>query len=311
MGDPEIDRDRGREERLRALLDEERRALPEMSGLTRSLAAELSRRAALIGCRVHCHGRLDRAMSEARSLVARREAEGRHAYSGTVVVARELTDGRGRMGRSWFGPPGGLYLALLLAPELVLERAGLYPLAAGVAACATLREYLPDARLKWVNDVHVGGRKICGLLAESFHSARYQEEYLLLGLGLNANIAGFPPELAGLATSLSLELQEDVDLDLLCARLLGRLGHYLALLHRYDQQCLEAELSAKTPRNPILDSFRALSDSVGRRVLYRMGDGDPGHEATVTGLADDGGLMLEDAGEACHIAHGGEILYLD
>ncbi len=309
MGAPALARNPAREARLAARLSAERAALPVPAGYP---AAELARRGALVGCSIECHGPLARAMDEARALVSRLEAEGRDAYSGTVVVATELSGGRGRMGRTWFSPPGGLYLALLLAPELMSERSGLYPLAAGVAACQTVQDYLPQARLKWVNDVHVEGRKLCGLLAESFHSARRRQEYLLLGVGLNANIAEFPAELDGLATSLSLELGRQVDLDQLAARLLARLGQALALLHHHEQVLLEHGLSeSPPPPDPVIESFRALSDSFGRRVLYRLGDGDPGTRARAIDVAGDGGLILELAGGARHTAHSGEILYLD
>jgi len=249
-------------------------------------------------------------MDELRAVVAEAEASGRDAYSGTAVVAGELANGRGRMGRSWYAPPGGLHLAVLLAPELAPERMGLYPLAAGVAAAEVARLYLPQARLKWINDVHVGGRKLCGLLAESYHSARHRQEYLLLGLGLNANVATFPNELDGLATSLSLELGRRLDIDLLCAQALHRLGLWLGLLHRHEQLVLEAEHSPEPPANPVVAAFRELTDTFGRRVLYRAGDGDPGAQATAVDIAEDGGLILELEGGARHTAHGGEILYL-
>jgi BirA family biotin operon repressor/biotin-[acetyl-CoA-carboxylase] ligase len=255
-------------------------------------------------------------MDEARALVARLEARGRDPYSGTIILARELTNGRGRMGRTWFGPPGGVYLALLVAPETMPERIGLYPLAAGLAACAAVREHLPEARLKWVNDVLSSGRKVCGLLAESFHSARHRQEYLLLGVGLNANISGFPPELDGLATSLCLELGRQVDLDRLTVRLITWLRFYIGLLHHHDQRLLEAGLAeglagGDAPTDPLLAAFRLVSDTFGRGVLYRGGDGDPGVRARAIDLADDGGLILEHEGGGRHTAHGGEILYLD
>ncbi len=309
MGGPGIERERAREESLRGLLEAERQAAGQMAGLSPE-AAELARRGAFVGSRIYCHRRLVRAMDEARSLVARAESEGRDAYSGTVVIARELTGGRGRMGRTWYSPPGGLYLALLIAPEALPQRFGLYPLAAGVAACATLRHYLPQARLKWVNDVHVAGRKLCGLLAESYHSARFRQEYLLLGVGLNANITSFPAELDGLATSLALELGGEVDLDRLGARLIHQLGLYLGLIHHHDQRLLEEEFSDAAPPDPLLGAFRAMSDSRGRRVLYRAGEDDPGREAQALDVAEDGGLILELEGGLRHTARGGEIVYL-
>ena len=319
MGGPGLSGEPEREGRLLHLLAAERAAglpptflntLPQ-GILDDTLAAELEERGGFVGCRLRCFGTLARAMDEAKRLTNEAEAQGRDAYSGTVVVARELTEGRGRMGRTWFSPPGGIYLALLLSPELVGERMGLYPLAAGVAAATALRAYVPQARLKWVNDVHLEGRKMCGLLAESFFSARHHEPYLLLGVGANANITAFPAELGALATSLELELGRPVDLDRLCARLLRHLGLWLGLLHHHDQRLREEEFADQPPPNPVVAAFRALSDSFGRRVLYRSGDGDPGTEAKAIDVVEDGGLMLELDGGARHTAYGGEIIYLD
>ena len=215
------------------------------------------------------------------------------------------------MGRSWYSPPGGLYLALLVAPETLPPHTQLYPLAAGLAACTTLRRYLPQARLKWINDVHVAGRKLCGCLAESFHSARFRQEYLLLGIGVNANIESFPPELDGQATSLALELGGPVDLDLLCARLINQLGLWLGLLHHFEARLLEAEHSETQPEDPLVAAFRALTDSLGRQVLYRAGEADAGRKALAVDIAEDGGLILELEGGLRHTAYGGEIVHLD
>lgn len=316
MGGPGLSRDAERERRLAHLLAELRaqglaEGLREFLPPEPRLAEELLRRGANVGCRLYCHDTLDRAMEEARRLTSEAEAAGRDPYSGTVVVAGELLNGRGRMGRAWYSPPGGVYLALQLAPELPPGRMGLYPLAAGVAACTALRLHLPGARLKWVNDVIVSGRKLCGLLSESFHSPRHRQEYLLLGVGANANITAFPEELTGLATSLELELGRAVDIEALTASLLHHLGGWLALLHHHDQRLLEEEFAEAPPPNPVVAAFRRLTDSLGRRVLWRAGDGDPGTTARAIDVAEDGGLVLELAGGARHTAHGGEILYLD
>jgi BirA family biotin operon repressor/biotin-[acetyl-CoA-carboxylase] ligase len=104
----------------------------------------------------------------------------------TVVLADEQTAGRGRQGRTWASPPGGLYLSVLVRPAS--DAAGLLPLAAGVAAVEALEALGTTARLKWPNDVLVGGRKVAGILAESSSSAG-SLDWVALGLGVNLDAA--------------------------------------------------------------------------------------------------------------------------
>ncbi|MEA2455525.1 MAG: BirA family transcriptional regulator, partial [Thermoleophilaceae bacterium] len=114
------------------------------------------------------------------------------APHGTLVTADEQQAGRGRQGRSWSAPPRSAVLMSVVLREL----SETLPLAAAVAVC----EALPvDARIKWPNDVWIGGRKVAGILVE----ARPQEGWAVLGIGLNVATEKFPEELH--ATSLRLE----------------------------------------------------------------------------------------------------------
>jgi len=99
-----------------------------------------------------------------------------------AVLADEQTGGRGRQGRAWASPPGGLYLSVLLRPQFA--PASLIPLAAGVAVVEALREHGVTAELKWPNDVLAGGRKLAGILAEASSSSSGLE-WVVLGVGMN------------------------------------------------------------------------------------------------------------------------------
>jgi BirA family biotin operon repressor/biotin-[acetyl-CoA-carboxylase] ligase len=118
----------------------------------------------------------------------------------TVVLADEQTGGRGRQGRAWASPPGGLYLSVLLRPRF--EASGLIPLAAGVAVVAALREWGVASALKWPNDVLAGGRKIAGILAEASSSGS-RLDWVVLGLGVNLEAGGgLPAGVGETATSV-------------------------------------------------------------------------------------------------------------
>jgi BirA family biotin operon repressor/biotin-[acetyl-CoA-carboxylase] ligase len=122
----------------------------------------------------------------------------------TVVAADRQTGGRGREGRAWASPPGGLYLSVLLRPRR--EVASRLPLAAGVAVAEAAREHGVEAQLKWPNDVLVGGRKLAGILAEAASGAD-GVEWVALGIGVNvaADEGALPEGLRGVTASLAGE----------------------------------------------------------------------------------------------------------
>ncbi len=122
----------------------------------------------------------------------------------TVVVAERQTGGRGREGRTWLSPEGGLYLSVLLRPTS--ERPALVPIAAGVAVAEATAGFGVRSELKWPNDVLVSGRKLAGILAEA-SSASGGIEWVVLGIGVNVALApnALPEPLRGVATSLAAE----------------------------------------------------------------------------------------------------------
>lgn len=126
------------------------------------------------------------------------------APDGTVVVAEEMTAGRGTSGRAWAAPKGGLYLSIVLRD---LPDPHLLTLALGNAVAETLEVAGVDAQLKWVNDVLVQGRKIAGILVEG-ESTGAHLDFLVAGIGINVNGSrdALPPALRVLATTLEDEL---------------------------------------------------------------------------------------------------------
>ncbi|HVO09977.1 MAG TPA: biotin--[acetyl-CoA-carboxylase] ligase [Vicinamibacteria bacterium] len=163
--------------------------MPDPAGLLRALTA----RGAEPPPRLEWHARLVSTNDRVKELAR----EG--ARDGVAVLADEQTGGRGREGRSWSSPPGGLYLSVLRRPgEGAL---GLLPLAAGLAvADAVAGEAGIAAELKWPNDVVVGGRKLAGVLSEASTGAGGLE-WVVVGIGVNV-AAVLPDELRATATSL-------------------------------------------------------------------------------------------------------------
>lgn len=132
---------------------------------------------------------------------ARRQAE-RGMSVPALIISREQSNGRGRMGRSFYSPKAtGLYMTVLLKASSSVKSNVLLTTAASVAVAKAIDVLCGvKTEIKWVNDVYLGGKKICGILCESFEANG--ERYVALGIGLNLYTESFPKELSETADSL-------------------------------------------------------------------------------------------------------------
>ncbi len=271
---------------------------------------------AIVGNVIERFDRLGRGMDWARGIIKEHEENGASFPSGAVVLASELTAGKGRFQRYWHAPPGGLWMTLVIANTLLPETTHLYPLAAGISCCELLQNYGLDAHIKWVNDVNVQGKKIVGILAETLISPVFKEEYILIGVGINVNNSSFPPDLAATATSMISLSGKETDLEIFAARLLAKFAWNIGLLH-FEEHCrLEAEgaeFHDHQKNHLLLDQWRNLTDCFGRRVMFGFNVQERQEfEAEVLGLDDSGGLILQRCEDGLQvIEQSGEILYLD
>lgn len=210
--------------------------------------------------------------------VLARELAEEGAPGGTLVVARRQIGGRGRLGREWGSPEGGLWMSLLLRPELPPQLAPRLTQSATVAVAKTLGAFGIEARVKWPNDVLVGGKKVCGILAESRMTTGGAPglEHAILGIGLNVNL---DPEDLGLpeyrATSIRRELGREIPLPDVLEKLLLNLETELDRIEDFEETVRDLE---------------RLSETLGQRVrARRMGE-------TVEGMAvaidPEGALIL-------------------
>lgn len=150
------------------------------------------------------------------------------APEGTVLIATEQTAGRGRMGRSFYSPNStGLYLSLILRPKIDLNDSLLITTSAAVAvakAIETLTEH--DVQIKWVNDLFMNGKKVCGILTEaSLNIENGGLEYAVVGIGINVNTKKFPNELKPIAGSIFSKKPKDQPItSILAAEVLNNLS---------------------------------------------------------------------------------------
>lgn len=203
------------------------------------------------------------------------------APHGQVVLAESQQAGRGRRGRGWASPPGlGLWMSLLLRPEIAPPAAPGLTLLAALAVCDAVRSlYGLDPAIKWPNDVLVGGKKLAGILLE-ISAEQDRLHWVVLGIGINVHHqqGDFGPELSGRATSLALSGAGDAPRGPLLRALLE------ALEARYEA-FVQGGLAA------LLPDYNRCSLTLGRRV--RVEGADVAFEGVARSVDDTGALWIE------------------
>lgn len=206
------------------------------------------------------------------------------AAEGTILFAAAQTDGRGRMGRSFLSPPGGLYASMLLHTSAEGERdLTLTPGVAVAVSRAVARVCGIECGIKWPNDLILQKKKLCGILVESFMAGERRE--LVIGIGINVNTERFPPSLV---TAISLYQAT---------------GQRYALepLSRALTEELDALIAAwRRDSATVLPDYRRLCLNLGRSV--RLSDGRIG---TAVDIDRDFRLVVRfDDGSEAAVSYG-------
>ncbi len=149
------------------------------------------------------------------NILAKKLAE-EGALHGTAVIATNQTEGRGRLGKSWYSAPGkGLYCSIIVRSRLPVEDYPKITLAAGLGVAVAIdRMTGVFSQLKWPNDIFIGGKKCGGILTESSSlSAAVERRYVVIGIGLNigSTFEDFPVDLRDMVTSLFIETGKNYD----------------------------------------------------------------------------------------------------
>ncbi|MBI4618260.1 MAG: biotin--[acetyl-CoA-carboxylase] ligase [Planctomycetes bacterium] len=205
------------------------------------------------------------------------------APPGTVAVAARQTKGRGRFGRVWESPPGGLWLSVLLDHPGEAYPAGAVPIAGALAIASTAAELAGlDARIRWPNDCMVAGRKFAGVLAESRRQNDGREK-LVLGAGIDVNVRRESLEFGvrALATSFVEETGREFDLAAVLASFLSHLDRLLELLAAGGLAEFEK-------------AWTLRSSTLGRRVRIETPGG--ARIGTVVEITLAGGITIEEGG---------------
>lgn len=208
-----------------------------------------------------------------------------------LLLSREQTAGRGRRGRSFYSPGGtGLYMSLLLQPAEGLENAVHITTATAVIVAKALKDLTcEEIGIKWVNDLYLRDKKICGILTEAVMEPDVkQAPAIVVGIGVNLCTKEFPEELEGIAGSLGA-VGVTVDMNELAARITEGLLDY-----------------AKDMRDcSFVEDYRQMSVVLGKEILYNEGDAQV--SARALDIDSEGGLMVELADGSVKVLKTGEI----
>ena len=216
--------------------------------------------------------------------------------NGTLVVANCQTSGRGRHGHSFESPAGtGLYMSLIIRPKYDVEKFQMITIADAVAVCLAIEDLYPEAKgalgIKWVNDVLMRGRKICGILTEAVTGFESGEvESVVTGIGINVSTKEF--DNAGTAGSIFVNEPVIFGRDELCARV----ADYVMTF-------------AENLNDPsIMQAYRERDILTGHDITFMKDDEKCyGH---VEGIDDNGGLIIKNKSGEIETLRSGEVFMI-
>lgn len=200
-----------------------------------------------------------------------------------ALFSKKQTSGRGRLNKSFLSPTGGLYFSLILRPEISPENSTFITAAAAVSASAAIEKISgKTAKIKWVNDIFINDKKVCGILCEgNINPQSGSLEYAVLGVGINVFYPekGFNPEIKDIADSLfEGEENEHIYLNLV--------SEFLNSFKTYYDNLLSKEY---------MEEYIKKSYLTGKEICYIKDN--VSRTATALGIDRDGNLVIEENGE--------------
>lgn len=233
--------------------------------------SEISRVSGIPENAIELHATIDSTNTRALSLAS-------DGLKITCVLAEQQTAGRGKQGRSFFSPQrSGLYMSVIVRAPLSPDACMLLTPYAAVAVAESLRAVSPaDPKIKWVNDIYLNQKKICGILTEPvFSSETGLLAHAVIGIGINVAKQRFPEELRAIASSVENECDCHVDRSRLAGEILSRL-----------------KITSKDQLRKCIPAYRKDQLLPGKEItVYRGNESFP---ATALDVTEDGALLVRD-----------------
>lgn len=216
------------------------------------------------------------------------------AKHGTIVISEEQTNGKGRLGRSFYSPANtGIYMSIILKLSLTTMDSVLITTSSAVAICDAIEKLTGiNCQIKWINDIYLNGKKISGILAET--STNFESktiDYLILGIGLNFTQPknDFPEELRKIASSLFEHNNSTINRNLLCAEIANNILNMISKIENYDF------ISEYKKRSIVLNQD-IIYTSKGISLIGKAID-----------IANDGSLIVKNSDGSTKILNSGDI----
>ena len=215
------------------------------------------------------------------------------AKHGTVVISEEQTQGKGRMGRSFYSPANtGIYMSIILRPTLTAMDSVLITTSSSVAICDAIHKVTGiECQIKWINDIYINNKKIGGILTEA--STNFESgtiDYLILGIGINFNNPkdDFPDNLKEIAGSLYKGNSNGINRNMLCAEILNNILSIIPKIKDFD----------------FISEYKKRSIILNQEIMYISGGIyskgkaiDINNDGSLVIKHDDGSIKILNSGE--------------
>lgn len=202
----------------------------------------------------------------------------KNAQHGTTIIAEEQTNGRGRFGRNFFSPSdSGIYMSIILKPHLNIANSVLITTAAAVAVCQSIDKFTDDTpQIKWVNDIFINGKKVCGILTEAvtnFESGMMDSVVVGIGINVKTKNKDFPQELQNTAGSI-FDDKNNFIRNQLTAEIINNI----------------LTISKDLEDKKFMQTYKQRSMILGEHILYKRDN--EWHEGYALDIDDCGGLIV-------------------
>ena len=266
----------------------------------------------LSDCHIECFKEIDSTNTYAKRILAEcgnlRTGDGQlteagQKYHRAVIIAEKQTAGRGRLGRTFVSPEKtGIYISVIYAPKGGITNPARLTASAAVAICRAIKNVLgrlPEAaniepQIKWINDIFVGGKKVCGVLAEgvaNFESGMIEAAVVGMGINIKKNKTAFEGELADVVGTLEDAISQtsaqapspSISRVQLAAEIAGQV-----------LKIFEEDAASEDAHNKIIAEYKAASFLLGREltVYPLIGDEKSSYKATATDIDENAGLIV-------------------
>ena len=269
----------------------------------------------LADCHIECFKEIDSTNTYAKRILTEcgnlRNTEGEltnagQKYHKAIIVAESQSAGRGRLGRTFVSPEKtGIYISVIYAPKGGITNPARLTACAAVAICRAIKNIFGEAALdsvlpqiKWINDIFVGGKKVCGILAEgvaNFESGMIEAAVVGMGINIKKNKTAFEGELANVVGTLEDAITQtssdksspSISRTLVAAEIAGQV-----------LKIFEEDASSETAHKAIIKEYKEASFLIGREltVYPLIGDEKSSYKAIATDIDDNARLIvtLED-----------------